>query len=219
MQDIAIGGVKRAASLSRMVTATTALMFLVLVAASPSLFSQPQRAEASVYGIEHRVPPAYMIIDGKAPKLQPENNPISGEDSTADYDVDPLGTITFGERVQVLVPQVRGIFKDVQSIRLMVCSDEACMNNGFHIRKGPLDIRDTRFLYLETDVIGAPIALRDGFTASEDGFKVFLFWTVSFTDGTDQTYLAVVNLEGDPCEEHGWDYHPDTDTRCVDFGL
>ena len=46
----------------------------------------------------------------------------------------------------------------------------------------------------------------DGFTASDVGFKIPLLWTVSFTDGTEQTYLAIVHLKGDPCEEHGWVY-------------
>jgi hypothetical protein len=27
-------------------------------------------------------------------------------------------------------------------------------------------------------------------------------WQVFFTDGTDPTYLAIVHLQGDPCEEH-----------------
>jgi hypothetical protein len=38
--------------------------------------------------------------------------------------------------------------------------------------------------------------------ASEVGFKIFLWWQVFFTDGTDQTYLAIAHLQGNQCEEH-----------------
>jgi hypothetical protein len=157
------------------------------------------------------------VIDGKPPRLQLENgDPLSGEGRTADYSRPAQGTISFGERFQLLVPQVPGIFKDLESAELMVCGDEVC-NDDFHIRQELVNTRDARLLYLQTHVIDAPNAVGDGFTASEVGFKIFLFWTVSFTDGTDQTYLAIVHLKGDPCEEHGWDYHQNTDTTCVDF--
>jgi hypothetical protein len=36
-------------------------------------------------------------------------------------------------------------------------------------------------------------------------------------DGTEQTYLAIVHLQGDPCEEHGWDDHQTDNTKCVDL--
>jgi hypothetical protein len=91
------------------------------------------------------------------------------------------------------------------------------MHDDFHIRQELVNTRDTRFLFQQTYVIDAPNAMGDGFTASDVGFKIFLFWTVSFTDGTEQTYLAIVHLKRDPCEEHGWDYHQNTDTTCVDF--
>ena len=64
---------------------------------------------------------------------------------------------------------------------------------------------------------GQPDALGEGFTASGAGFKIFLWQQVSFTDGTEQTYLAIVHLQGDPCEEHGWDDHQTDNTKCVDF--
>jgi hypothetical protein len=80
-----------------------------------------------------------------------------------------------------------------------------------------VNTRDTRFLFQQTYAINAPNGVGDGFTASDVGFKIFLLWTVSFTDGTEQTYLAIVHLKGDPCEEHGWDYHQNTNTTCVDF--
>jgi archaemetzincin len=41
-------------------------------------------------------------------------------------------------------------------------------------------------------------------------------WQVFFTDGTDPTYLAIVHLQGDPCEEHGWDDHP---TKTIILGI
>lgn len=176
-----------------------------------------QQAEASAYGLEQRVPPAYIVVDGKPSRLQLENgDPLSSEDRTADYSKPAQGTISFGERFQLLVPQFSSFFKDVESADLMVCGDEVC-NDDFHIRQELVNTRDARLLYSQTHVIHAPNAVGDGFTASEVGFKIFLFWTVSFTDGTDQTYLAIVHLKGDPCEEHGWDYALNTNTECVDF--
>lgn len=87
----------------------------------------------------------------------------------------------------------------------MVCGDEVC-NDDFHIRQELVNTRDTRFLYLQTYAINAPNGVGDGFTASDAGFKIFQLWTVGFADGTEQTYLAIVHLKGDPCEEHGWAY-------------
>ncbi len=80
-----------------------------------------------------------------------------------------------------------------------------------------MDVDDEESLYIETHVIDAPDEVGDGFTASEEGFEIFMWWTVSFTDGTDQTYLAIVHLKGDPCEEHGWDDSLTTNTECVDL--
>ena len=76
----------------------------------------------------------------------------------------------------------------------MVCGDEAC-NDDFHIRQELVNTRDARLLYIQTHVINAPNAVGDGFTASDVGFKMPLLWTVSFTDGTEQTYLAIVRLK------------------------
>ncbi len=59
-----------------------------------------------------------------------------------------------------------------------------------------LDIGTQRYI-----TINAPGGVGDRFTASEVGFKIFLWWQVSFTDGTEQTYLAIVHLKGDPCQE------------------
>ena len=101
-----------------------------------------------------------------------------------------------------------------QSASLMVCGDEVC-NDDFHIGQELVNTRDTRFLYLQTYAINAPNGVGDGFTASDVGFKIGLLWTVSFTDGTEQTYLAIVHLKGDPCEEHGWVYSRGG-TTCVD---
>jgi hypothetical protein len=42
-----------------------------------------------------------------------------------------------------------------------------------------------------------------------------MWWTVSFTDGTDQTYVAIAHLEGDECEEHGW-VESSSGTSCFD---
>jgi hypothetical protein len=196
------------------ITAITTMMLLALVAAAPSsLLLQPQQAEATAYGLQ-RLPPAFIVVDGKASPLQLENGDILSEETTADYSRPAQGTISFGERFQLLVPQVPGVFKDVQTASLMVCGDTAC-NDDFHVRQELVNTRDTRFLFQQTYAINAPGGVGDGFTASDVSFKIFLLWTVGFTDGTEQTYLAIVHLQGDPCEEHGWIYSRGG-TTCVD---
>jgi hypothetical protein len=69
-----------------------------------------------------------------------------------------------------------------------------------------VNVIDGRFSYTQTYFNGVPLGLGDGYTASEKGFKIFLWWEVHFRDGADQTYLAIVHLKGGPCEEHGWVY-------------
>ncbi len=175
-----------------------------------------QQAEATAYGLEQRVPPAYIVVDSKPSRLQLENgDPMSGEGRTADYSRPAQGTISFGERFQLIVPQFSGFFKDVVSASLTVCSDDRCRDDDFRIQKELVNTRDTRLAYLQTHVINAPNGLEDTFTASDIGLKVFLFWHVSFTDGTSQTYVAIALLKGDQCEEHGWAYSRDR-TICFD---
>ena len=87
----------------------------------------------------------------------------------------------------------------------MVCGDEVC-NDDFHVRQELVNTRDIRFLYLQTHAINAPNGVGDRFTASDVGFKIFLFWTVGFADGTEKTCLETVHLKGDRGEEHGWVY-------------
>ncbi|MDQ3853187.1 MAG: hypothetical protein M3299_10175 [Thermoproteota archaeon] len=225
---------KKGALLSRvtLVTGITTTMFLALLSTSPylSILSlQQQEAEASILSSSFRLgqrvlPPAYIIVDGKASRLQLDNNPLNDGQGIADYTRRLQGTISFGERFGLLIPQPLGIFKDAQRATLTVCSDEECTNDDFHIDKELVNARDTRYWYLETHIIdapggGHPDALGDGFTASEVGFKIFMWWDVGFTDGTEQTYLAIVHLRGDPCEEHGWDYSLTTNTKCVDLDV
>src|SRR5215207_3508119 len=210
-----------------LVTGITTMMFLALVSASPSssiLSLQQQQAEASSLSLSSSfrlgysiVPPAYIIVDGKASRLQLENDPFS-DDKIANYDRASQGTISFGERFRLLIPQFPGIFKDVQSARLWVNDDEANAQDDFHVRKELVNVRDTRYWYLETHTINAPGGVGDGYTASEVGFKIFLWWQVLFMDGTEQTYLAIVHLQGDPCEEHGWVYSR-SGTTCVDHNF
>ncbi len=216
LQDNIITDTKKRAQLPRIISVTimTTMMFLVLVSATPSLFLQPQQAEASAYGLGQRVPPAFIVIDGKASQLQFENGDLLSWEATADYSKPAQGTISFGERFQLLLPQVPGVFKDAQTASLMVCGDEAC-NDDFHIRQELVNTRDIRFLYQQTYAINASGGVGDGFTASDVGFKIFLLWTMGFADGTEQTYLAIVHLKGDPCEEHGWVYSRGG-TTCID---
>jgi hypothetical protein len=197
----------------------TTTMFLILASSSTSILSlQLQQAEASAYGLVERVPPAYIVVDGRASKLQLEDEPMS-QDRIADYSRTPQETISFGERFRLLVPQLQGVFKDVQSARLYVNDDVFNENDYLHTNIDLVNARDTRLWYIETYLNDVPgggnqNALVDGYTANEIGFRIFLWWQVFFADGTDQTYLAIVHLQGDPCEEHGWDSER---TKCVDF--
>jgi hypothetical protein len=203
------------------VTGITAMMFLVLISATPpsptvlSSMQQPQQAEAALLPSSFRfLPPAYIIADDKASKLQLEDEPMS-QDRRANYDRTPQGTISSGERFGLLIPQFAGIFKDVRSVSLSVNDDVFNENDDFHTDIDRINIRDTRYFYLETYLNTVPSGVGDGYTASDVGFKVFLWWQVFFTDGTDQTYLAIVHLKGEPCQEHGWVYSRGG-TTCVD---
>src|SRR5918992_2525946 len=163
----------------------------------------------------NKIPPAYIAIDGELSELQLENGPSGNDDSIADYDRDPQGTLSFGEHFSLLVPQGSGVL-NVESAQLSVNDDFRNENDYLQTDIELVDSGDDRYLYFQTylnDVPGGgdPDALGDGYTASEEGFRIFLWWTVSFTDGTEQTYLAVVHLEGDECEEHGWDDDPNDD--------
>ena len=81
----------------------------------------------------------------------------------------------------------------------MVCGDVVC-NDDFHVRRELANTRDSRFIYLQTHAINAPNGVGEGFTASDVGVKIILFWTGGFADGTEKTYLEIVHLKGDPCE-------------------
>jgi hypothetical protein len=162
----------------------------------------------------NRIPSGYIAVDSDFSQLQLEND-NSSTDRIADYDIEPQGTISFGEQFMLLVPQTTGVLKNAESADLTVCYDQDCSNDDFWITRELVDVDDEESLYIETHVINAPDEVGDGFTASEEGFEIFMWWTVSFTDGTEQTYLAIVHLQGDDCEEHGWD--DGSDTTCVDF--
>jgi hypothetical protein len=75
-----------------------------------------------------------------------------------------------------------------QSASLTVCGDVVC-NDDFHVRQELANTRDIRFIYLQTHAINAPNGVGEGFTASDVGVKIFLFWTVGFdkkgVDGPD----------------------------------
>jgi hypothetical protein len=160
-------------------------------------------------------PPAYIAIDDELSELQLENEDFLGDDRIADYNIDPQGTISFGNDFGLLVPQEPGVLKNAESAELTVCYDDGCSNDDFWISKELVDVDGERYLYLETHVIDAPVEVGDGFTASEEGFEIYMWWTVSFTDGTDQTYVAIAHLEGDECEEHGW-VESSSGTSCFD---
>jgi hypothetical protein len=176
--------------------------------------SQNENDVESNDDIGSRIPSAYITIDDGFSQLQLEND-NSSTDRIADYDIEPQGTISFGEQFMLLVPQTTGVLKNAESADLTVCYDEDCSNDDFWITRELIDVNDEESLYIETHVLDAPDEVGDGFTASEEGFEIFIWWTVSFTDGTDQTYVAIVHLQGDDCEEHGWVENTDG-TSCVD---
>jgi hypothetical protein len=168
-----------------------------------------------------RIPSAYIGIDGKLSKLQLEHEPMS-QDRVGYYDRRPQGTISFGDHFRLIIPQTPSKFKKVESARLWVNDDIYNENDYLQIDIELVNVIDGRFSYIETYLNGIPSggnpnALGDGYTANEKGFKIFLWWEVHFTDGTDQTYLAIVRLRGDKCEKYGWDNHPTDNTRCIDL--
>jgi hypothetical protein len=100
------------------------------------------------------------------------------QDRIADYGRAPQGTISFGERFRLLVPQLPGVFKDVESARLSVNDDVFNENDYLQTDIELVNVRDTSFLYIETYLNsvpgrGDPDALGDGYTASEIGFRIF----------------------------------------------
>ena len=215
----------------KIATLTVVAMGIISLLAPPYLLSTGQEAFATKSDKDDRhsdkkhdkkdngndIPPAYIEIDGELSELQLENGPP--EDRTADYDIDPQGTLSFGEEFSLIVPQEPGVL-NVESAQLSVNDDEGNSNDYLQTDIELVDEGDDRDAYFQTYLNavpggGDPDALGDGYTASEEGFEIFLWWTVSFTDGTEQTYLAVVHLEGDECEEHGWVYSRGG-TTCVD---
>ena len=220
-------------TLRKIATLTVVAMGIISLLAPPYLLSTGQEAFATKSDKDDRhhdkkhddkkdngkeIPPAYIEIDGELSELQLENGPP--EDRTADYDIDPQGTLSFGEEFSLIVPQGSGVL-NVESAQLSVNDDELNQNDYLQTDIELVDEGDDRDEYFQTYLNavpggGDPDALGDGYTASEEGFEIFLWWTVSFTDGTEQTYLAVVHLEGDECEEHGWVSSRDG-TTC--FGL
>jgi hypothetical protein len=219
----------------KIATLTVVAMGIISLLAPPYLLSTGQEAFATKSDKDDRhhdkkhdkkdngneIPSAYIEIDGELSELQLENGRSGNDDSIADYDIDPQGTLSFGEEFSLIVPQGSGVL-NVESAQLSVNDDELNQNDYLQTDIELVDEGDDRDEYFQTYLNavpggGDPDALGDGYTASEIGFEIFLWWTVSFTDGTEQTYLAVVHLEGDECEEHGWDDHPNDDTTCVDL--
>lgn len=217
----------------KIATLTVVAMGIISLLAPPYLLSTGQEAFATKSDKDDRhhdkkhdkkdngneIPPAYIEIDGELSELQLENGPSGEDDSIADYDIDPQGTLSFGEEFSLIVPQGSGVL-NVESAQLSVNDDELNQNDYLQTDIELVDEGDERDEYFQTYLNavpggGDPDALGDGYTASEEGFEIFLWWTVSFTDGTEQTYLAVVHLEGDECEEHGWVSSRDG-TTCFD---
>ena len=100
--------------------------------------------------IQKGYPTAYIAIDGELSELQLENGPFSDEDSIADYDKDPQGTLSFGEHFSLLVPQAPGNLKDVESAQLYVNDDVLNQNDYLQTDIELVDTSDSRYLYFET---------------------------------------------------------------------
>jgi hypothetical protein len=224
---------RKKSALPKVTALTVVVMGIIALLAPPYLLTAHEAFAAKSGNDDHHdkkhddkkddngneTPPGYIAVDGELSELQLEVGPAPGidpgEGAIADYEIDPQGTISFGERFSLLVPQASGVLKNAESAELLICFDADCANDDFLFSREIVDVNDEEFLYVETHVIDAPDELGDGFTANEEGFKIFMWWTVSFTDGTDQTYVAIVHLEGDPCEEHGW-VDSSSGTRCFD---
>jgi hypothetical protein len=203
--------------------AVVAIGIMALLASPYMLSTQEVFADGKNHdkknGKGNEVPPAYIAIDGELSELQLETGVAPGDNGIADYEIDPQGTISFGERFSLLVPQAAGVLKQVDSAELTelsICVDDNCANDDFHISRELVDVIDDEFLYVETHVIDAPGEVGDGFTANEVGFTIYMWWVVFYTDGTNQTYVAIAHLEGDPCEEHGWVESGSGSNRCFD---
>jgi hypothetical protein len=199
-----------------LVSGITIMIFLVLVFPSSVLpFQQHQLQQAEAVSIPFSfpspssllpiVPPAYILVGDKILKLQLENSTFADDTDKriADYGKPPQGAISFGEHFTLLVPQLSYVFKNVKSTILWINTDSANANDNSHVYMQRLMAKDTRTLYLETYIISAPDGVGDGFTGGDKGLKVFLRWDVSFTDGTDQTYVAILILKGDHTRSTG----------------
>jgi hypothetical protein len=92
----------------------------------------------------------------------------------------------------------------VESAKLWVNDDIYNENDYLQIDIELVNVIHGRFSYTEIYLNDLPQGLGDGYTANEKGLRIFLWWDVRFRDGTDQTYLAIVHLKGDPCKDHGW---------------
>ena len=201
----------------KIATLTVVAMGIISLLAPPYLLSTGQEAFAEVKnhdknqnGEGNEIPPGYITIDGEVSELQFEVEP-SPQNPIADYTIESQGTLSFDEHFSLLLPQAAGVLKNAESSRLLICFDPGCGNDDLVIDRELVNVNDEEFLYVETYLNRLPDDLGDGFTANEEGFEIYMWWTVEFTDGTDQTYVAIVHLQGDDCEEHGW---IESGTRC-----
>jgi len=200
---------KKSAS-PKIATLLVVAMGIMALLAPPYVLSSAQEAFAEgknhdkkQNGEGNEIPPGYITIDGEVSELQFEVGPFP-ENPIADYTIESQGTLSFDEHFSLILPQAAGVLKNAESSRLLICVDPDCIDDYLVIDRELVNVNDEEFLYVETYLNKLPDDLGDGYTANEEGFEIYMWWTVEFTDGTDQTYVAIVHLQGDPCEEHGW---------------
>jgi hypothetical protein len=224
-----LGDSRKKTALPRVTALTVVAIGIIALLAPPYLLTAHEAFAAKSGNDDHHdkkhddkkddngneTPPGYIAVDGELSELQLETGFSPSSNRIADYTIDPQGTLSFGEHFSLLLPQAPGVLKNAESSELPVCFDPDCNNDDLVLNIDVVDVNDQEFLYVETYLNEVPDSLGDGFTANEVGFPIYMWWTVEFTDGTDQTYVAIVHLEGDPCEENGW-LESSSGTRCFD---
>ena len=103
-----------------------------------------------------------------------------------------------------IAPQTPSKFKEVESAKLWVNDDIYNENDYLQIDIELVNVIHGKFSYTEIYLNDLPQGLGDGYTANEKGLRVLFVVDISFRDGTDQTYLAIVHLKGDPCKGISW---------------
>jgi len=108
----------KVAALAVVAMGIMALLASPYMLSAQEAFAHGKNDDKNKNGNGNEIPPAYIAIDGELSELQLETGVAPGDNGIADYDIDPQGTISFGERFSLLVPQAPGVLKQVDSAEL-----------------------------------------------------------------------------------------------------